>query len=240
MRALGLQRFPAPVDGGIVTDPAAVTPVHHLHLPSLRAVAKQAVPNVLEATMIPSALLYTAIAVTGSVWPGAIAALLWAVARILARRAKGRRIPGILVLAAIGLTMRTAVAMISGSTFLYFLQPIVTTFVVSGLFALSLRHERPMAARLAADFCPITPEIAGRQRIQQLFRRLTLLWCGVNAINGMVALWLLTHLDSQSFVATKTGAAAAVTYSAVAFTIAYAIRVTAREGIRRAAAATAG
>lgn len=213
---------------------------HAVHLPSVRAVARHALPNVLEATMIPSALLYTAIALTGSVWPGAIAAFLWGVARVAARGAKGRRIPGILVLAVIGLTMRTVVAIVSGSTFLYFLQPIVTTFIVAAVHLVSLRYERPMVARLAADFCPLTAEITSRVRVKQLFRRLTLLWCGVNALNGMVALWLLTHLSSQSFVAAKTGAAAVVTYSAVAVTIAAAIRVTAREGLRRAPRPVAG
>jgi hypothetical protein len=212
---------------------------HSVHLPSLRAVARHALPNVLEATMIPSALLYTAIAVTGSVWPGAIAAFLWGLGRLAARGVKGRRIPGILIIAVVGLTMRTAVAMVSGSTFLYFLQPIVTTFVVSGLFLFSLRHERPLVARLAEDFCPLTPEITSRARVKQLFRRLTVLWCGVNAINGMVALWLLTHVNAQTYVATKTGAAALVTYSAVAVTVVAAIRVTAREGLRRGAPAVA-
>jgi len=224
-----LQTSRGPAEHSVVTE-------HAIHLPSIRAVARHALPNVLEATMIPTALLYTAIALTDSVWPGAIAALLWGVFRVAARRLKGRRIPGILVIAVVGLTMRTAVAMVSGSTFLYFLQPIVTTFIVSALFLVSLRHERPMAARLADDFCPLTPEITSRARVKQLFRRLTLLWCGVNALNGLVALWLLTHVDSQTFVATKTGAAALVTYSAVAITIASAIRVTAREGLRRATA----
>lgn len=232
VRVMGLQTVLHPADDRAVTD----APVH---LPSLRAVARHAVPNVVEATLIPSALLYTAIAVTGSVWPGAIAALVWGVFRVAARRVKGSRVPGVLVLAVIGLLMRTTVAIVSGSTFLYFLQPIVTTFVVSALFLLSLRHDRPMVARLAQDFCPLTPEITGRARVKHLFRRLTLLWCGVNALNGLVALWLLTHVDSQTYVATKTGAAALVTYSAVAVTIACAIRVTAREGLRRGRPAAA-
>ena len=226
---MALQTTPVPAEHHTVTEQ------HAVHLPSIRAVVRHALPNVLEATMIPTALLYTAIALTGSVWPGAIAALLWGMFRVAARRLKGRRIPGILVIAVVGLTMRTVVAMVSGSTFLYFLQPIVTTFVVSAIFLVSLRHDRPMAARLADDFCPLTPDITSRLRVKQLFRRLTLLWCGVNAINGLVALWLLTHVSSQTYVATKTGAAALVTYSAVAVTIASAIRVTAREGLRRGA-----
>ena len=229
---MGLQTSRQSADDRSVTDAA-------VHLPSLRAVARHAVPNVVEATLIPSALLYTAIAVTGSVWPGAIAALMWGMFRVAARRVKGSRVPGILVLAVIGLLMRTTVAFISGSTFVYFLQPIVTTFVVSALFLVSLRHDRPMVARLAQDFCPLTPEITSRPRVKHLFRRLTLLWCGVNAVNGLVALWLLTHVDPQTYVASKTGAAALVTYSAVAVTIACAIRVTTREGLRRGNAVTA-
>jgi len=64
------------------------------------------------------------------------------------------------VLAVPGLSIRTAVAFASGSTFVYFLQPVLDNTVVASLFLLSLATARPVVARLAADFFPMTDDIA--------------------------------------------------------------------------------
>jgi uncharacterized membrane protein len=178
--------------------------------------------------------------ITGSVWPGAIAALAWALLLLVGRALRSRRIPGILVLAVIGLTIRTTVAMASGSTFLYFLQPVITTMVVAVVFLASLRTDRPMVARLAQDFCPLTKDITDRAGVKSHFRRLTVMWSGVNVLNGLITLWLLLALQSSSFLAMKTLTVAVVTYSAVAVTVAASLRVCRKEGLRRHRGAFAG
>lgn len=202
-------------------------------LPSLWGVAKHSLPRIVEATLIPTGLLYAAVKITGSVWPGAIAALGWAVLLLVARALRSRRIPGILVLAVIGLAIRTIVAMASGSTFLYFLQPVITTMVVAVVFLVSLRTDRPMVARLAQDFCPLTKDITDRAGVKSHFRRLTVMWSGVNVVNGLITLWLLLALQASSFLALKTVVVAAVTWSAVALTVAASLRVCRKEGLRR-------
>jgi hypothetical protein len=201
-------------------------------LPSLWGVARHSAPRVVEATLIPTGLLYAAVKITGSVWPGAIAALVWAVLLLAGRALRSRRIPGILVLAVIGLAIRTAVAMASGSTFLYFLQPVITTMVVAAVFLASLRTDRPMVARLAQDFCPLTSDITDRVGVKAHFRRLTVMWSAVNVVNGMLTLWLLLALQSSSFLAMKTVTVAGVTWTAVVVTVVASLRVCRTEGLR--------
>jgi uncharacterized membrane protein len=209
------------------TDPSGT-----VTLPTLLGVAKHSFPRVVEATLVPTALLYSSVKFTGSVWPGAIAALVWAVLIIFGRALRAQRVPGILVLAAVGLAIRTAVAMASDSTFIYFLQPIVTSMVVAAIYLGTLRTDRPMIARLARDFCPLTEEVAEHPGVRRHFRHLTVMWSGVNVINAMVSLWLLLALQSSTFVAMKSLTVAAVTWSAVAITVMESLRVCRKEGLR--------
>ena len=89
--------------------------------------------------------------------------------------------PGLLVLASLGITVRTVIYLFSNNSFVYFVQPILRTVVTSAVFALSVLVGRPLIARFAADFCPLEPEVQDRPAIQRLFRRLTYLWAAVNA-----------------------------------------------------------
>jgi uncharacterized membrane protein len=50
------------------------------------------------------------------------------------------------------LTIRTAITLSTGDTFIYFLQPVVSDGVVALIFLASLATTTPVVARLAADF----------------------------------------------------------------------------------------
>jgi hypothetical protein len=202
---------------------------------TLRAVARHSIPTVVEATLIPTALFYVALLTLG-VWPAYCAALVWAYGALARRLHSGRRVPGILVLALIGLTLRTCLAMVTGSTFLYFAQPIMGTSVVAVMFLLSALTSRPFVARLAGDFYPLTPDIVGRLRIRKLFRHLTLLWAGVNLLNAAVGASLLLTMQTAAYVPTKTAVALFITTSGVFVTVIWSLRVARREGLVIAAA----
>src|SRR6476659_2050132 len=104
--------------------------------PALRAVAKHSLPTIVEATLIPTSLFYVAWMSVGH-WAGYLAALIWAYGAALRRLSRRERVPGILVLALIGLTVRTALAFATGSSFLYFAQPIAGTTVIAAVFLAS-------------------------------------------------------------------------------------------------------
>ena len=67
--------------------------------------------------MIPTALFYVVFLTIGT-WAAYAAALGWAVGALVRRMRSGRRVPGILVLAVIGLAVCTALAVATESKFL--------------------------------------------------------------------------------------------------------------------------
>jgi intracellular septation protein A len=197
---------------------------------TLIAVAKHSLPSIIEASLIPSALFYVSWLTVGHTTAYA-AALLWAFAVLVCRRHRGERIPGILVLALIGLTIRTILALCTGSAFLYFAQPILATGLFAAVFLISALAGRPFVARIAGDFYPMTAAVAQGQRVRRLFHRLTLLWAGVQLLNAAVSASLLLTLEPATFVAIKTGVVLAITTMGVVLTVVWSLRVARHEGL---------
>jgi len=126
----------------------------------LRMVGRRSLPSLIEATLVPSALFYGFFVAVGPA-EAMCAALVWSYGSVLRRLVSQQRVPGVLQLAVACLTVRTIVGLLSG-TFMYFLQPIATTLALAFVFLGSLWFERPMIARMAADFCPVDSEISRR------------------------------------------------------------------------------
>ena len=158
--------------------------------------------------------------------PTAMAAvLIWAYAAILRRVVRGTKIPAILLLATLGLTVRTAVGLASGSTFAYFIQPIATTVALAAVFLGSVAIGRPVIARLAHDFCPLAPDVADRPAVLRLFGGLTMLWAFVHIVTAALTFGMLTTMPVATFVAFKTVACLGVTVGAIVITVFWAFRV---------------
>ena len=155
----------------------------------------------------------------------------------MGRRIVTRRpIPGLLVLATLGITVRTIIYLLSGNEFVYFFQPIMRTVATAAVFALSVCIGRPLIARFAADFCPLSPDVQSRPAIVQLFRRLTYLWAGVNAVAAAATLTLLLTVPVAVFVATATVSAWVLTCSGVVLTVSDSVRTARSEGLHTAVA----
>jgi hypothetical protein len=112
------------------------------------------------------------------------------------------------------------------------MQPVVATTAVGLTFLFSCLTRNPMVDRLAKDFCPLTPEIVDRHRIKQLFRRLTVLWAAINLVNAGITCWLLLTQSTEVFVAVKSISATAITWSGVALTVVWSLRIARKEGLR--------
>jgi uncharacterized membrane protein len=134
----------------------------------------------------------------------------------------------------IGLTARTVASVGSGSTFIYFLQPVFGTAVVSLAFFGSVVVGRPLVNKLATQFCPMREQDAERHGVQQLFRGLTLFWAAVLMVNAAVTLVLLLTLSPDAFVLAKTVLNPGLTCSAVVLTVVWSVRVARREGLAHA------
>jgi hypothetical protein len=193
-------------------------------------VTQHVIPRVVEAAIVPPAIFFAVWHFAGP-WPALFAALGWALALIARRVVRGRPVPVLVVLAVLGLAARTFMSIGTGSTFIYFLQPVVGTAAVSLAFYGSVVLGRPLVNRLAAQFCPMREQDAARHGIQQLFRSLTLLWATVLMVNAVVTLVLLLTMSADAFVLAKTVLNPGLTIAAVALTVTWSVRVARREGL---------
>jgi hypothetical protein len=192
--------------------------------PVLLAVARRGLPHLVEATIIPAVLFFVIVSTIGA--SAAMAAVLvWTYGAILRRVLRSEPIPGILLLATLGLTVRTLVGLLSGSTFAYFIQPVAATVVLATLFLGSVLIGRPLIARLADDFCPISPDVAQRPRVVRLFAGLTILWAGVQLLSAVTTFGMLVSLPVAMFVAFKTIASLGITAAAISVTVVWALRI---------------
>jgi len=196
----------------------------------LGAVARRAGTNLGIGCLVPAALFYALFAVAG-IWTAILAALAWSYAVLGWRALAGRRTPALLVLTTAVLTARTGVALVTDSTFVYFLQPIVTDGLIAAAFLVSLRGGRPLAGRLAADFYPVDAALAARPRVARLFRGLTVAWAGLWLAKSSLGLWLLLTQPLETFVPVKAAVVLAVHVVAVVSTIGAAAYVARREGL---------
>lgn len=171
--------------------------------PRLTAVISHVSVSLLVAMVVPAAVFYT-IFVLVDVWTAIIAALVWSYGAIAWRALTMRRTSGLLILVAILLTGRTVLSVAVGSTWLYFLQPIISDGIVATLFLVSLASARPMVARLAGDFYPMDDELAARPRIRRLLWRLTALWAMLGLAKATMTLWLLQTQSLETFVLVKS------------------------------------
>jgi hypothetical protein len=209
---------------------AAREPAPEVHRPELVTVIRRVSMSLLIAVVVPAALFYGVFVLAG-VWTAIMAALAWSYGAIAWRALTGRRTSGLLILAAILLTGRTALSVIADSAWLYFLQPIISDGVVAVLFLLSLASARPMVARLAGDFYPMDHELAMRPRVRRLFRDLTILWAGLGLAKAAMTLWLLQSQSLETFVLVKSISMLAVNVLAAFATIGFAALVARQEGL---------
>ena len=188
---------------------------HHFELPRLRDLAWRSFPKVLEAMLVPLALFYAALWALGPT--GAIcAALGWNYLALVRRIWRRERLPGLLLIATLGLTARSVLALASGSSlFLYFLQPSLATALLGGAFLLSVPLGRPLAEKLAHDFVPLPAWFVTRPRVHKLFVRISLLWALVSLANAAGTIALLVNVPITTYLAAKTGLSAFLTLAGI-------------------------
>ncbi|HEX4654626.1 MAG TPA: VC0807 family protein [Mycobacteriales bacterium] len=212
--------------------------VAHHRLPGPLAIARHALPNVVVSTLVPTALFYVGWYTEGRSAAFALA-LGWTLTLVGWRSIRRQRIPALLILTTVLLVLRTTLALMSGSTRVYFMQPVVTLTVMSMLFLVSVAAGRPLITKLAADVFPLPAEIAESAEVQQHFRKLSFLWAGVYFVNAAVTLLLLLNLPVSAFVATHSFVGLAIMWSGVALTIYVSRPVLQRAGMSRAPVAVA-
>jgi intracellular septation protein A len=183
-------------------------------IPRLRTLGRHAGPHLVEATIIPLVLFYVGLHYVG-IWGALIVGLAWSYTAIGRRVVTRKPIPGLLLLGAFGITARTIVAFATGSVFVYFLQPTLTTVAVAGAFLVSLTMSQPLAQRLASDFCPLPQGFFSHPGVRQYFSRLTILWAFVQLANAAITIALLLSQPVATYVWARSAVSITVTGAAI-------------------------
>jgi hypothetical protein len=185
-----------------------------LLMPPPRRALRHALPVVLEGVVGPLIVFYLLLVLAG--FRGAlIAALTWSYLALGRRLLKRERVSMLLLFGTILLTLRTVVAFVTGSAFLYFAQPTAGTVAISVALLVSAMVGRPFTQRFAHDFCPMDPAIMKRPLVRQFFIRISVLWATVLMLNAGLVFWLLVSSSLRSFVLERS----AITYGLTAIAI---------------------
>jgi hypothetical protein len=178
---------------------------HHvtIDLPSLRVLVWGGGRHLLESTLIPAGLFYLLLSVV-SFDSALFAALGWSITVIICRLLLRKPVPAVLLLTTTLLVARTVLGLVTGSVFLYFLQPTLQNFLISSLFLVSAPLDRPFLARLAGDFCAFPATLSGHPGMRRFFQRVSLLWALVFAINGAGTLVMLAKATVGNFLMVST------------------------------------
>ena len=198
--------------------------------PHLRDVVARVAVSLATAVFAPAALLWVMLVIF-NVATAVIVALAWMVGAMGWRWVTKRPVSGLLLLTLGIMTVRTAFTLATGNTFIYFVQPVFADFAVAAIFLGSLWSARPVIARLAPDFYPMSAAVAARPEMRSLFRRLTLMWGLVILAKGTITLWLLETLGTVNFVLIKGGAIITLTLTAAVVTVVWSVIVGRQEGL---------
>jgi hypothetical protein len=208
----------------------SVSTVHRPARPHLRDVVARVAVSLATAVFAPAALLWVMLVIF-NVAAAVIVALAWMLGAMGWRWATKRPVSGLLLLTLGIMTVRTAFTLATGNTFIYFAQPVFADFAVATIFLGSFWSARPVIARLAPDFYPMSPAVAARPEMRALFRRLTLMWGLVILAKGAITLWLLETLGTVNFVLIKGGAIITLTLTAAVVTVVWSVIVGRQEGL---------
>ena len=201
-----------------------------IHLPSPLAFLRHALPALLEGVIAPFALFYLVLVVAG--FRGALlAGLGWSLLALSRRLLRHERPPATLVMGTVLLTIRTAISFVTGSSFLYFVQPSAATGAIALLFLVSAVIRRPLTERLARDFCPLDPVVLARPSVRRFFVQISLLWAVVLLANAGFVIWLLLTASLHAFVLERTAVSWTLTGSAIAVSTLWFMRSMRRAGI---------
>jgi hypothetical protein len=193
-------------------------------------VLRHAVPVVIEGVVAPVAAYYCVLLIAG--FRGAlIGALVWSYSLIVRRVLRRERVSTMLILGTALLTLRTIISYITGSAFVYFIQPTASAFAASALLVLTALVGRPFTQRFTHDFCPLSPEFLARPHVRRFFVRVSFLWAVTMFLNGAVVLTLLFTASTRSFPLERLGATLSLTAGAIFLSITWFVRSMRRDGV---------
>jgi hypothetical protein len=204
-----------------------MTPADTIHLPPLRHLALRAVPRLIEGVLAPTAL-FLLLVNTAGVGAAIAGGFFWSASVIVVRRLLGRRVPTLVFVGLGVLFLRTALALATGSSFLYFLQPTLGTGTVGLVILASALAGRPIVLRLARDFCPLPEDSMGDPHLRRFFLGISFMWGVTQLLNAGITLWLLVSQSVSTYVITRTAMSWGLTAGAIGISVVWFLRMSRR------------
>jgi hypothetical protein len=180
-----LEGPPAPIEG----PPAPI---------AIGAVMRSSAPRLVRDAVGPLATFFIGWKAIGLVWGIAMAAV-FGLAVLLHERRRGR--PARIVRVALVLVaIRATVGLTSGSASVYLAQEIGIDALLTAIVLGSVAVRRPLAALLAVEVYPFTPEMRASETFRSAMTVTTAAWGGYFLVRGLVRLLAFLTLGTDSYV----------------------------------------
>ena len=199
---------------------SAARPAQVIDLPGWRPIVRKVFTTLALVSALPMAVFYTALSIYG-LRAAALATVSVYYGALLVKVLRRQPILAAALLTAGLLSIRTVVIFLTGSAFIYFLQPVAGTAALATVIAASALAGRPVLDRLAHEFCPFPAELSAHRRQQRFFSRLSAVWAVTYLINAVGTIWLLRSMSVGGFVVLKSVLGPALTITAVAASLLY-------------------
>lgn len=193
---------------------------HVIEMPGWRPIAKRVVTTLVMVSLLPMAVFYTAMSLFG-LRTAALATVGLYYCGLLLKVMRRKPVLAAALLTAGLLSVRAAVMFLTGSAFVYFLQPVAGTILLATTIAATALTGRPVLDRLAHEFCPFPEELSTRLRKARFFTRISMVWSISYFINAAGTVWLLTTASLGGFIVMRSVLGPVVTITTVAASYLY-------------------
>ncbi|MFL6132647.1 MAG: hypothetical protein ACJ72A_07590 [Nocardioidaceae bacterium] len=191
-----------------------------IDMPGWRPIVRKVFATLALVSALPMAVFYVVMSLYG-LRAAALATVSVYYAGLLLKLLRRKPILAAAVLTAGLLSIRTVVMFLTGSAFVYFLQPVAGTVALATVIAASALAGRPVLDRLAHEFCPFPAELSAQLRKDAFFARLSCVWSMAYLINALGTIWLLRTMSVGGFVILKSVLGPSLTIIAVAASLLY-------------------
>jgi len=195
-----------------------------LHVPPARELALGAVPRLVEGVLCPTALFLLLMNTVG-LGAAIIGGFGWSVSVIIVRRMLGLRVPTLVFVGLSVLFIRTLLALATGSSFLYFIQPTLGAGVIGVVILASAFAGRPVVLRIARDFCPLPVDSMRDPHLRRFFLGISFLWGATQLLNSGITLWLLVSQSVNTYVITRAAMSWSLSALAIGVTVVWFLRM---------------
>ena len=201
--------------------PAAASPACQLIIDRafVRASALRAGRLALEAAVIPSLLLYAALATVGQLW-GLILVLVWSGLIVAVRVRSQSTVPRTLLIAVLMLVGRTSLSLALSSIYIYLLQPIAGSLMMAVIFLGSAAIGKPITKHLCRDFIALPQMLFHDKRAHRMFSQVCVLWGASRLIDVGMSMGFL-HLGARNALLSRGLFSTSLTVLTIAVCIAW-------------------